>query len=175
MNTPPNYHQHLHNKLATKKDLYHSLKSKEDAKRSSWDKFADWLTDISGTILFLFVNCLIFAIWIIVNVNVIPGLEPFDPFPFGFLTMAVSLEAIILSIVVLISQNRASKIADLRQEVDLQINVKTEAEITKLLELVTLLLQKHEFSIDQDPMLQEMLQPVELDKIEDMLEKEIIG
>jgi uncharacterized membrane protein len=168
------YHQHLQSKASAKKDLYHSLKAKEDAKRTRWEKLADWLTNISGSIMFLIANCVIFGLWIIANVSVIPGLKAIDPFPFGFLTMAVSLEAIILSTVVLISQNRASRIADLRQEVDLQINVKTEAEITKLLELMILLLKKNDL-VDQDPLLQEMLQPVALDEIEAALEKEIIA
>ena len=52
-----------------------------------------------------------------------PGIKPFDPYPFGFLTMVVSLEAIILAILVLISQNRASRVDDIREEIDLQVNI----------------------------------------------------
>src|SRR5688572_376049 len=89
-----------------------SLKATADAKRTYAEKFADWITSVSGSITFLVVNVLIFGGWIVVNVGMVPGIEPFDPYPFGFLTMCVSLEAIILAILVLISQNREARIGD---------------------------------------------------------------
>ncbi len=89
--------------------------------------------------------------------------------------MAVSLEAIFLAIIVLISQNRAGLTADLRQEVDLNVDVRTEAEITKLLEMVTLLLKKSGVDVSQDEVLEDMLQPTDLDKIEEALEQQVSG
>ncbi len=94
------------------------------------------LTDSFGTIAFFNVNAVLFLGWLLVNANIIPDFKAFDPYPFGMLTMIVSLEAIFLSIIVLISQNRAAKIADLREEIDLQVNVAAEQEITQILSML---------------------------------------
>jgi uncharacterized membrane protein len=171
--TTSSHHQiHLERRANAKKELYHSLKAKADAEKSFPVKLADRLTGIFGTLSFLVINVFAFAIWIIVNVDLLPGVEAFDPFPFGFLTMVVSLEAIILAIVILISQNQAAIIGDLRQEVDLQVDVKSEAEITKLLELVTKLLEKNGVDLSEDDMLREMLKPTDIDKIQEDLGEE---
>ena len=75
-------------------------------------------------------------VWILINSGFIPNFQVFDPYPYGLLTTAVSLEAIFLSIIVLISQNRASEIDELREELDLQINIKAESEITRILNML---------------------------------------
>lgn len=100
------------------------------------ERFADSSTRIFGKTGFLIGNILFFAVWVLWNTGLLPGLTPFDPYPFGFLTMTVSLEAIILSIAVLITQNRESDIADLREETDFEINVRAENEITKILNML---------------------------------------
>lgn len=153
--------------------ILRSLKAQSDAKRTVSERMADGLTSGFGSMIFLIVNIVVFAGWIVVNVKLIPGLKPFDPFPFGFLTMAVSLEAIVLAIIVLMSQNRAAKIADLREEVDLQVDLITELEITKLMELVVMLVEKAGIDVSQDEVLQGMLQPSDTEKIEEALEKEV--
>lgn len=89
------------------------------------------------------------------------------------MTTIVSLEAIILSIFVLISQNRGSKIDDLREEIDLQVDIITESEVTKLLLLVVRLLQKNGVDISSDKELEEMLKPINEAKIEKSLEKQV--
>jgi uncharacterized membrane protein len=99
------------------------------------DMLADFLTRHFGTISFLIVNCVFFTAWFVVNTGMW-GLKPFDPYPFNFLTMTVSLEAIFLSVIVLITQNRQSKIADIRQQMDFEIDVRSEEEITKILYMV---------------------------------------
>ncbi|MSU74956.1 MAG: DUF1003 domain-containing protein [Candidatus Magasanikbacteria bacterium] len=99
-------------------------------------RFADFLTNSFGTIAFLILNAVFFLVWILLNSSLIPGVHAFDPFPYGLLTMAVSLEAIFLSIIVLVSQNRAGKLADLREELDLKINIQAENEITRLIIMV---------------------------------------
>ena len=103
--------------------LVRSVKGKADEKRSPMARIADTLTAVFGSMPFLLLNVAWFVVWIVINVGLIPGIEPFDPFPFGFLTMVVSLEAIALAIIVLMSQNRSAKILDLREEVDLQVNI----------------------------------------------------
>jgi uncharacterized membrane protein len=160
--------------LMTSRHLIQSFRYKADQKRTVSEKFADAMTTSLGSMKFLVVNVLWFAIWIIVNTGILPGVAPFDPFPFGLLTMVVSLEAIVLSIIVLISQNRTEKIDELRQEVDLQVDMICEEEITKLLKLVTLLLEKQGIDLSEDGELQEMLTPTNVEKLESILEQQII-
>ena len=105
--------------------------------------------------------------------GLVPGVKPFDPFPFGLLTMVVSLEAIILAIAVLISQNRAAKIDDLREEVHLQINVIAEHELTKVMEMLITLLEKEGVDVSDDPELKQMLKPTDVGKLQKMVEQQI--
>src|SRR5688572_17134756 len=102
-----------------RKQLYRALEAKSLRSRSVSTKIADSLTAITSTPLFLFLNAFFFIAWVVINNGLIPGITPFDPYPFGFLTMVVSLEAIFLSIFVLVSQNRAAQIATLREELHL--------------------------------------------------------
>ena len=149
-----------------------SFRAKADAKRTLADKFADTLTSKFGTVFFLGLNALWFLVWIVVNTGLVPGVEPFDPFPFGLLTMIVSLEAIFLAIIVLISQNRAAKIAELREEVDLQINSIAETEVSKTVMMLGLLLEKNGIQID-DPEIADMVRPIRSSDIQRMLEKQL--
>lgn len=105
-------------------------------KKTRMDRFADMLTTYFGTAHFLVLNGLIFFIWVVLNTELIPGVSAFDPFPYGFLTMAVSLEAIFLSIIVLMSQNRANKISELREELELEVDIGAEKEINKVLNML---------------------------------------
>ena len=168
-----NPHNHFPQKLQHRRHLLKSFKAREDAKRSASEKFADWMTNFFGTIPFLVLNGVGFTTWVIANLGWIPGFPTFDPFPFVLLTTIVSLEAIFLAIIVLVSQNRAARVADLREEVDLQVNVIAESEITKLIYLLSILLKKQGIDLSQDPDLQQMLEPLSPEKIEQMLEKEI--
>lgn len=164
--------------LTTEEKLKHhrlviqSLRAKADAKRSLSDKIADRLTRRFGTVLFLSLNAIWFTIWVILNTNLIPGVEPFDPFPFGLLTMIVSLEAIFLAIIVLISQNREAKIAELREEIDLQMTSIAESEVSKVIEMLGLLLKKNGVKLD-DPEIEDMVRPIKTEEVEKILEKEL--
>jgi len=131
------------------------------------------LTSALGTIFFLAINVIFFTGWVVLNVNIISGILPFDPFPFGLLTMIVSLEAIFLAIIVLISQNRQGKIAELREEIELYISTYAETEITKLIYLQTLLLKKNGIDISQDQEVKDMLESLEPVKIEEELKKQL--
>jgi uncharacterized membrane protein len=108
---------------------------KFEQRKSLQDRMADLLTAFSGSMLFVYLHALWFGVWIAINLGWL-GIKPFDPFPFGLLTMIVSLEAIFLSTFVLISQNRSSFLADKRADLDLQINLLAEHEITRILTLV---------------------------------------
>ncbi len=157
----------------TSRHLIRSLRAEADRKRSASEKTADWITTTVGSMGFLIANVLWFAIWIILNIEIIPGVVPFDPFPFGLLTMIVSLEAIMLAIFVLISQNRGERIDELREEVDLQIDMIAEEELTKLLKMVSLLLEKQGVNVAQDEELQAMIAPTNIEKLERILEEQI--
>jgi uncharacterized membrane protein len=159
--------------LSTRRKLIKSFKAKADAKRTPAEKFADWLTSKLGSVTFLVLNAVWFVTWFFINAGKVPGIEPFDPYPYGFLTMTVSLEAIFLAIIVLISQNREARVADLREEIELQINTLTETEITKLISMVAQLMEKQGIKIDDDPQIKKMLRPIDNAALERSIEKEL--
>jgi uncharacterized membrane protein len=159
--------------ISQNKKSVKSIKAKANEKRSFIEIVIDRTTALFGSHIFLFANVLAFITWIIINTGLIPGVKPFDKFPFSLLTTTVSLEAIIVSILVLTSQNRASKVADLREEVQLQVNVLTEEEITKMMGMLVLLLQKNDIPIPDDKRLQELLQDTDIGKIEKSMEAQI--
>lgn len=139
-----------------RRQFYTTLEAKSLRSRSLPTKISDSLTAKTSTPLFLFINFICFFLWILANLGVIPGITPFDPFPFGLLTMFVSLEAIFLSIFVLISQARAAQIATLREELHLRINLIAEQEVTKSLEILAAMRKKMGIT-DEDPELEHML------------------
>ena len=104
--------------------------------RRSWSERAgDWLNRKVASGLSLFLHAAWFGGWIAVNLGGVPFIRPFDPFPFELLTMTVSLEAIFLSLFVLISQNRMARQSDMRAVLDLQIDLLAEREMTGVLKL----------------------------------------
>ena len=105
-------------------------------KRSVVQKAADWIAEFAGSISFLMIHVVWFGSWLLVNSVKIPGLKQFDPFPFGFLTLTVSLEAIFLSVFVLLSQNRQAAKDHVRSDVEYDVNLKAELEIAHLHEKV---------------------------------------
>jgi uncharacterized membrane protein len=152
-----------------------SLKARLAAKRSGLETTADRLTRVASSGYFLAAHVLWFGAWILWNTGQIGRLEPFDPFPFGLLTMIVSLEAIFLSIFVLMAQRRESSIAELREEVMLQVLLRSEEEVTKTLQLVVGLYQRLGHKLAEDPELSEMMKPLDADEIERQLTSQIDG
>jgi CRP/FNR family cyclic AMP-dependent transcriptional regulator len=94
-------------------------------------RVADWIAWFSGSMLFVFVNGIWFLLWIVLN-TLPAGIRPFDPYPFSFLTMVVSLEAIFLSCFVLVSQNRQAEKDRVRSDIEYEVNIKAELEIAHL-------------------------------------------
>ena len=113
-------------------------------RRELEDRIAGSITDFAGSMPFVYIHTAWFAVWVAVNAGLLLamgfGIVPFDPFPFGLLTLIVSLEAIYLSTFVMIAQNRQSAVADARAKADYAVNVHAEAEIAKLLHLVQALM-----------------------------------
>jgi len=90
------------------------------------DRAADKITAFAGSLNFVYLHSVWFGIWIAVNVGVLGASLKFDKFPFGLLTMIVSLEAIFLSTFVMVSQNRQAARADVRSELDFETNLRSE-------------------------------------------------
>jgi len=103
-------------------------------RRTTVERAADWIAAFSGSITFLMLHIVFFAAWVLLNTRWLPGWKPpmFDPFPFGLLTMVVSLEAIILSVFVLLSQNRQVAKDRIRGDIEYEVNLKAELEIAQL-------------------------------------------
>ncbi len=125
------------------------LRLKAARERSSQDRIADAITSFSGSMVFVYVHIVWFGIWILLNTGRF-GLRPFDPFPYGLLTMVVSLEAIFLSTLVLITQNRLSEEAEHRADLDLHIGLLAEHELTRVLQMLDAIQDKMGIENDGD-------------------------
>ena len=104
--------------------------------RSVSARCATGLIRVAGTTTFAAIHLVWFVVWIAVNTGLVSGMRPFDPYPFNFLTLVVSLEAIFLSIWILISQNQMERLADRRAHLDLQINMLAEQESTAAIRML---------------------------------------
>ena len=157
----------------TKPKKVTSLKAKMNLKRTLTDKCADRINSAFGSMPFFAFHLVVFALWVLTNTGFIPGISSFDPYPFSFLTMLVSLEAIFLSIFVLISQNRESDVADLREEVDLQLNIGAEKEITRILIMLDEIHDKLGLNPVDDAELKRMKKTINMERMEQRLLKEM--
>jgi len=141
-----------------------------ERRKTTQDRIADWVTWFSGSMIFVYIHLAWFAIWIAVNMGW-THLKPFDPYPFNLLTMVVSLEAIMLATFVLISQNRISEIADQRADLDLQINLLAEYEITRVLTLVDAIADHMGLEVGKDPEVDELKSDVSPEIVIEELEE----
>ena len=148
-----------------------AVKAQHAKHRTPLERFVDRLNGIASSVPFLVVHALWFGSWILWNSGLFP-VPVYDPFPFGLLTMVVSLEAIFLSIFVLMAQQRESAIAELREELGLQVSLRVEQEVTKTLQLVAGLYTRMGYRLGNDPELHRMLEPLDVRGIErDLLQQ----
>ncbi len=148
-----------------------AIKAQHSANRTRIERMVDWLNSMASSSGFLIFHVAVFLFWLLWNTGSL-GLAPVDPYPFGLMTTIVSLEAIFLSIFVLMSQQRESAIAELREELGLQVSLRVEQEITKTLQLVAGLYARLGHRVSDDPELLHMLQPLDVKAIErDLLEQ----
>jgi uncharacterized membrane protein len=110
--------------------------------RTLSDRVGDRVSRHAGSGKFVVLHIVWFLTWLAINTGLFSGIRPFDPYPFTFLTMIVSLEAIFLSIFLLISQNRMTRQADRRAHLDLQIDLLAEQEMTMMLKMLRRLCEK---------------------------------
>jgi uncharacterized membrane protein len=145
------------------------LEQATNAKRAKSDQIADVIANFCGSMPFVWAHIIWFAGWTIINIA--PGIRHFDPFPFNFLTLIVSLEAIFLSTFILISQNHETRLSERRNQLDLQINLLTEQENTKMLTLLGRIAEKVGVKIDDDPSLQVLEQATRPEQLVDQIEE----
>ena len=145
-------------------------RAKEEAQARPSERISDKITGFAGSMTFVGIHALAYGTWIAINLGVVPGIRPFDP-SFVMLAMEASVEAIFLSTFVLISQNRMMSAAAKQSELDLQINLLTEHELTRLTALVDAIARKLGVdAVDRDE-LEEIKQDVSPEAVLDGLDK----
>lgn len=147
-----------------------------EAHRTMTDRIADVIGGFSGSMTFVSLHMFWFLAWFLVNTGVVPGIKKFDPYPFILLAMVVSVEGVLLSTFVLMKQNRMQRRIDVRDQLDLQINLLSEKEITKTLELLRAIAKKLEVvpSPEQDRELQEMASTTSVDMLAERVQEELM-
>jgi uncharacterized membrane protein len=151
---------------------FRAIKAQHSSNRSTMEVLADRMITSASSTPFLVIHAIVFISWIYWNLP-FSGFRKFDPYPFGMLTTIVSLEAIFLSIFVLMTQSRESRIGELREELTLQVDLRMEEEITKTLHLVAGLYSRLNLPLAEDPELRAMLEPLDPKKMENDLTEQI--
>ena len=139
--------------------------------RSTAENIADKVTSFAGSTPFIVLHIIWFGGWILLNERIIPGMAPFDPFPFSFLTLVVSLEAIFLTLLVLMSQNRMTKEADKRAHLDLQINMLDEQETTMILRVVQKIANHLGLKEETDESMKELCEETDISRVAQSLDE----
>jgi uncharacterized membrane protein len=140
-----------------------------EGSRSREERLADAITRFTGSLRFVYIHLVLFGGWIVINLGWIPGVPRFDP-SFVVLAMVASVEAIFLSTFVLISQNRMAALADRRADLDLQISLLAEHEVTRLITLVTAMAERMGLEAARNPELMELSQDVSPEKVMEKME-----
>jgi uncharacterized membrane protein len=154
------------------------MQRKEAAGRTLQDRLAAAMTAFSGSMAFVYIHAVWFGLWFLLNMGIlrIPYVTQFDPYPFGLLTLVVSLEAIFLSTFVLIAQNNLSALSERRAELDLHVNLLAEQKTAKVLELLDHMAQQLDtmhgkFSYTPDPETQALKLSPEPDEVLRLMEQ----
>lgn len=144
-------------------------------KRRRWEfKLADTLTSFFGSIPFVLINAFYITAMLLINTGQIPSIAIFDPFPFVFLATTLTIEAIFLMIIILMSQIRQNQTSTLRSELQLQVSLISEKELTKVLKLIRMVLRKQGVEIKNDMELEAMIDEIDASYIERQLEHDIL-
>jgi len=132
------------------KNIQAIIKLEEEAfhNLSSGERISNTIARFVGRMSFAIYHIIWFGVWALINTGLIPTIEPFDAFPFTLLTTLVSLEAIFLSIFLLINQNAMSRQSDHRAHLDLQVNLLAEQEATQMLRMIRRICRKFEIEVD---------------------------
>ena len=145
------------------------LEEAQREQRTPTDRIADVIAKFCGSMTFVWVHVVWFGVWI--GYNIVPGVKHIDPFPFTFLTLVVSLEAIFLSTFILISQNHDTRISERRNHLDLQINLLTEQENTMMINMLRAIAEKVGVDLSNDSMVEVMGEEVQPDRLVQQIEQ----
>jgi uncharacterized membrane protein len=151
------------------KDLA-QLAERERRATGQADRIADRISSVAGSMPFAVFNAVFFAGWILANSG-IGGLPAVDPYPFGGLTVIVSLEAIFLAVFVLMSQNRQAAASDRRASVDMHMDAIAEREVTKVLEVLQELRNELGVQRKEDRELRDMLRRTDIEELVEAVEE----
>jgi uncharacterized membrane protein len=144
---------------------------REEAEAGRGARLAELITRFTGSMLFVYLHLVVVTVWIAINLGLVPGVAKFDP-TFVIMATWASVEAIFLSTFVLISQNRSAAVAARRADLDLQISLLSEHEVTRLLQLVSAIADKLDVAEAQDPELRELERDVAPEAVLDELADE---
>jgi uncharacterized membrane protein len=147
------------------------IESRAQSERTFGERVAGFAVRGAGSMTFVAAHVLWFAAWVMVNLGAVASVPPFDPFPFPFLTLVVSLEAIFLALLVLIAQNRITKEADRRALLDLQINLLAERESTRTLDLLQEIGERLGIKADGDEETERLATRTDVEELAEALEK----
>jgi len=145
------------------------LESAAHAQQTPADRIADGITRFCGSMPFVWVHVVWFTAWIAANSAFLA--KPIDPYPYSFLTLVVSLEAIFLSTFIMISENRQGRIDERRSHLDLQINLLAEQENTKTLQLLAAIATKLGIDPTDDPDVAVLEQAIRPDKLIEQIDR----
>jgi uncharacterized membrane protein len=145
-------------------------RAEEEARARFEERLAGAITHFTGSLVFVYVHVLVYGFWIVANLGWVPAVKAWDP-TFVILAMVASVEAIFLSTFILITQNPMAAAADRRAELDLQVSLLAEAEITKLVELVSMIAERIELSTTEQHEIEEMKQRVAPEAVLDAIEE----
>jgi uncharacterized membrane protein len=156
----------------TRKNV-HAMRQLEEAamaRRTGADRVAAAIARFCGHMAFVWIHVAVFAAWI--AYNSLPWFDAFDPYPFTFLTLVVSLEAIFLATFILISQNYEMRVTERRNQLDLQINLLAEQENTKMLQILERIAKKVGANIADDPQVRALEQATRPEALVEQIEEE---
>ena len=145
-------------------------RAEERSRTGLEDKIADAITGFAGSMKFVYLHLAVYGLWIVVNVGWLPLLPRFDP-TFVVLAMVASVEAIFISTFVMISQNRMARVADQRADLDLQISLLAEHEITRMVTLLTDMAKRMDVPSARDPELREIAKDVAPERVLDRMQE----
>jgi uncharacterized membrane protein len=145
-------------------------RQRDEATATLEEHIAGAITRFSGTMKFVYAHVVLYGFWILANLGFVPGVPKFDP-SFVILAMVASVEAIFLSTFILITQNRMSAAADKRAELDLQISLLAEHELTKLAALLSAIAERLGVQTDVDPEVEEIKEDVAPEAVLDEIEE----
>lgn len=152
-------------------EVVSKLEAAAREQRTRTDRMAESIANFCGSMTFVWVHVFWFGGWLLVNL--LPGVRHIDPFPFTFLTLVVSLEAIFLSTFILISQNHDTRITERRNHLDLQINLLSEQENTRMLAMLSAIAAKLGAELPDDPHLEALKQQTEPEKLVAQIEQHV--